>query len=189
MRRNQSASKLASKTRLGLNSSGTDLASLKMALSASADGVIPDQAPRRFTPWSGSYCSEECMQKDEQRSRLAIANLQTRTPLGEDIPHRASSTAGSSSSNSHHSTTSDDNPYVSSSYSSNRPYRQYYESTIRRNSRSALSLTLKRTSSQDRGSSDSLASQNSPAGVFALLSQYALQSRSLEAHDAHLDSL
>jgi hypothetical protein len=130
-------------------SSTSDLPALKSS---------PEAVTKKFKPWSGLYCSEECMQKDEQRSRLAIANLQASTSCHQ-IAHRASSNASSSSNNSH-SVTSEDNPYLASSYST-RPSALSHDA-IRRNSRSALALNLRRTSSTDRGSSDSLASQNSP---------------------------
>lgn len=81
------------------------LTSLKDA-SKSEEGHSDKASSSSFEPWQGLYCSAECMAKDEQRSRLAIANLDFSPPhedndLAAQAGMRAKFASSRSSSSSH----------------------------------------------------------------------------------------
>jgi len=123
------------------------------------------ESPTRES-WRGFYCSAECMEEEELRSRLALSDLSTNKK-----PCTATSQARRPSSTSSYGYSSDDLPsptFLPSSRHNNSGDRlsDYFTSpgSLRRNSKpSSLALAAyhDRVQAGDRGSSDSLASRGS----------------------------
>lgn len=120
--------------------------------------------------WKGYYCSVECMKADELSSRLALSNLSS-----SSMPFPSTSQYRRPSSNSSRGYSSDDLPSPTMLpgrhlTQSGDKLNDYFSqpgsaySTIRRNGRpSALGLGAHNSkAANDWGSSDSLASRNSP---------------------------
>lgn len=110
VKRNQSSGKLGQLKAShgpGLHSKNGSSSSLHSPTLLPQSPLSKKPSTLEIQPWTGLYCSAECMEKEEQRSRLAIADLDMSARKSPAlINHRP--TSNSSSTHSHRSSGSDE---------------------------------------------------------------------------------